>query len=88
MFWSKKKFIVIKSKTLMTLKISLANVKISIHKECFKTFSGNIAWLELYALSSCNVKKKTNFNQYSNILEDQSSIYLQKSYMIHWFQVK
>ena len=61
-FQSKKKFTHIKSKTLIKLKISLANVKISIHNECFKTFSGNIAWLDLYALSSWNVEKQISIN--------------------------
>ena len=58
MFQSKKKFTHIKSKTSIKLKISLANVKILIDNECFKTFSGNIAWLELYALSSCYEKPR------------------------------
>ena len=61
-FQSKKKFTHIKSKTLIKLKISLANVKISIHNECFKTFSGNIAWWDLYALSSCNVEEQISIN--------------------------
>ena len=57
-----KNFTHIKSKTLIKLKISLTNVKISIHNECFKTFFGNIAWLDLYALSSCNIEKQISIN--------------------------
>ena len=49
----------------------------SIPHECFKIFSGNVAWLGLHHLAML----KKNVNQHSNILEDQSSIYQQK--MMH-----